>query len=112
MGKMKIKKGDTVRVIAGTDKGKEGKVLVVDTKNSRVVVEGINMATKHVKANGGQAQGGIIHKEAPIHVSNVMYLHDGVPTRLGVKREVEVKNGKEKTVAHRVAKKADGAVID
>lgn len=112
MGKMKIKKGDTVRVITGTDKGKEGKVLVVDTKNSRVIVEGINIATKHVKANGGQNQGGIVHKEAPIHVSNVMYLHDGVPTRIGVKREVEAKNGKEKTVAHRVAKKADGAVID
>ena len=112
MSTMKIKKGDTVRVIAGTDKGKEGKVLVVDHENSRVIVEGINMATKHLKGNGGQQQGGIVHKEAPIHVSNVMYLHDGVPTRLGVKREVEMKDGKKKTTLHRVAKKADGAVID
>lgn len=112
MGKLKIKKGDTVRVITGKDKGKEGKVLAVDVKNSRVIVEGVNLATKHLKANGGQQQGGIVHKEAPIHVSNVMYLHDGVPTRLGVKREVEVKDGKNKTVAHRVAKKADNAVID
>ena len=81
MSKLKIKKGDTVRVIAGKDKGKEGKILVVDRKTDRVIVEGVNMATKHVKPRGGVQQGGIVHQEAPIHVSNVMYLHEGKPTR-------------------------------
>ena len=66
MSKLKIKKGDTVRVIAGKDKGKEGKILVVDRKTDRVIVEGVNMATKHVKPRGGVQQGGIVHQEAPI----------------------------------------------
>ena len=83
MSKLKIKKGDTVRVIAGKDKGKEGKILVVDRKTDRVIVEGVNMATKHVKPRGGVQQGGIVHQEAPIHVSNVMYLHEGKPTKIG-----------------------------
>lgn len=82
MSKLKIKKGDTVRVIAGKDKGKEGKILVVDRKTDRVIVEGVNMATKHVKPRGGVQQGGIVHQEAPIHVSNVMYLHEGKPLSL------------------------------
>ena len=85
MSKIKIKKGDTVRVIAGKDKGKEGKVLVVDRKNERVIVEGVNMITKHVRQQNGMQQGGIVHQEAGIHVSNVMYLHEGKPTRLGIK---------------------------
>ena len=113
MSKMKIKKGDTVRVITGKDKGKEGKVLVVDKKNERVVVEGVNMITKHVKGNGVQ-QAGIVHQEAPIHVSNVMYLHEGQPVRLGVKVEVKEVDGKQKTVRTRVAKvkNAEPVVID
>ncbi len=112
MGKMKIKKGDTVRVITGKDKGKEGKVLAVDIQNSRVVVEGVNMATKHLRGNGVQ-QSGIVHKEAPIHVSNVMYVHEGKPTRLGVQREVtENKEGKKVTVVRRIAKQAENAVIE
>ena len=110
MGKLKIKKGDTVRVITGKDKGKEGKVLVVDMKNERVIVEGVNMATKHMKPNGAN-QGGIVHQEGPIHVSNVMYLHDGKPTRVGIKSEVKTVDGKEVTTRVRFAK-STGEVID
>ncbi len=69
---MHIKKGDTVVVIAGKDKGKKGKVLQVFPKKERVLVEGANMATKHQKPSQKVQQGGIVHQEAPIHVSNVM----------------------------------------
>ena len=74
---MKIKKGDTVKVIAGKDKDKEGKVLSVDAKNSKVVVEGVNMITKHAKPSAANQNGGIIQKEAPLDISNVMYLTFG-----------------------------------
>jgi len=70
---MHIKKGDTVIVTAGKDKGKTGKVLFAIPKTNRVIVEGVNMATKHQKPTAKVQQGGIIHQEAPIHVSNVMY---------------------------------------
>ena len=69
---LKIKKGDTVRVIAGKDKGKEGKVLSVDVKKNRVIVEGVNIVTKHVKPRKAGEAGGRIQQEAPIHVSNVL----------------------------------------
>ena len=75
MATNKIKKGDTVKVIAGKDKDKEGKVLHVDPKNHRVVVEGVNMVTKHTKPNAANQTGGIVKQEAPVDVSNVMYLH-------------------------------------
>lgn len=81
----KIKKDDMVKVIAGKDIDKEGKVLSVDAKNHRVVVEGVNMITKHTKPNMQNQQGGIIHQEGPIDVSNVMLLHKGEPTRVGFK---------------------------
>ena len=81
----KIKKGDTVRVIAGKDKGKEGKVLSVDVKKNTVTVEGVNEITKHVKPGYTSGQGGIITQEGPIHVSNVMYVHKGEATRVGFK---------------------------
>lgn len=68
---MHIKKGDTVIVIAGNDKGKKGKVLSVDNKKQRVIVENVRMVTKHQKPSMKVQQGGIIHMEAPIHVSNV-----------------------------------------
>ncbi len=83
MSALKIKKGDTVRVIAGKDVNKEGKVLDVNTKNNTVLVEGVNMVTKHTKPSAANQQGGIITKEAYIHVSNVMYLHKGKPARIG-----------------------------
>lgn len=70
---MRIKRGDTVKIIAGKDKGKTGEVLVVLPKSERLIVEGCNMITKHQKPNMQDNTGGIIHKEAPIHVSNVMY---------------------------------------
>lgn len=86
---VKIKRGDTVRVIAGKDKDKEGKVLSV--KDGRVIVEGINMITKHSKPSMSNQQGGIITKEAPIDLSNVMYLHKGEVTRIGYKMDGDKK---------------------
>ena len=100
---MKIKTGDTVKVIAGKDKDKEGKVLSVDKKTGRVVVEGVNMVTKHAKPSASSQQGGIINKEAPIDAANVMYVQNGKATRIGYK----VEDGKKV----RVAKKT-GEVID
>ena len=84
---MKIKKGDTVRVIAGKDKDKEGKVIAVNQKNAKIIVENINMITKHTKPSAANQNGGIVNQEAPIDASNVMYLHKGKPTRIGFKVE-------------------------
>ena len=98
---MKIKTGDTVKVIAGKDKDKEGKVLAV--KNGKVLVEGIGMVTKHTKPSAANQQGGIVNKEYFIDISNVMYLHKGKATRVGFKMD-----GDKKV---RVAK-ATGEVID
>ena len=88
---VKIKKGDTVKVIAGKDKDKEGKVLVVDPKKNRVIVEGVNMVTKHTKPSAANQAGGIVSKEAPIDLSNVMYLHKGQATRIGYKMDGDKK---------------------
>ena len=95
MSAMKIKKGDTVQVITGTDKGKEGKVVSIDAKNNKVVVEGVNMVSKHTKPNAQNQNGGIIRMEAPIDISNVMYVHKGKATKIGYKLE----NGKKSRVA-------------
>ena len=100
---MKIKKGDTGRVIAGADKDKEGKVIAVNHKKGTVIVEGVNMITKHTKPSMANQQGGIIHQEAPIDASNVMYVTEGKVSRIGFKME-----GDKKV---RVAK-ATGKVID
>ena len=91
MSAMKIKKGDLVKVIAGKDKDKEGKVTVVDHKNGKVVVEGINMMTKHTKPSAANQQGGIVTTEAPIDASNVMLVVDGKATRVGFKMEGDKK---------------------
>ena len=91
MSAYKIKKGDAVKVIAGKDKDKEGKVIAVDTKNHRVLVEGVNMVTKHTKPSAANQQGGIVETEAYIAVSNVMYLHKGQPTRIGFKMDGDKK---------------------
>ena len=88
---LKIKKGDTVKVITGKDKDKEGKVLSVDKKNAKVLVEGINVVTKHAKPSPANQNGGIIQKEAPIDISNVMYLHKGKATRVGFKMDGDKK---------------------
>ena len=82
---LKIKKGDTVKVIAGKDKDKEGKVIAVNAKKNTVTVEGINMVTKHTKPSMQNQAGGIVQEEAAIDVSNVMLLHNGQPTRVGFK---------------------------
>ena len=82
---LKIKKGDTVKVIAGKDKDKEGKVIAVNAKKNTVTVDGINMVTKHTKPSMQNQAGGIVQEEAAIDVSNVMLLHNGQPTRVGFK---------------------------
>lgn len=84
---MKIKKGDEVIVISGKNKGVTGKVIVADPKRERVIVEGVNLVKRHTKETNqgprGAKDGGIVTKEAPIHVSNVMLVEDGKPTRVG-----------------------------
>jgi large subunit ribosomal protein L24 len=82
---MKLKKGDTVVVIAGKDKGREGEVMTVLPKADKVIVSGVNLARKHQKARKQNEQGGIIDKDMPIHASNVMLVHKGKPTRIGYK---------------------------
>ena len=91
MASMKIKKGDMVKVIAGKDKDKEGKVIAVNKKDNTLLVEGINMVTKHTKPSMANQQGGIIHQEAPIDISNVMYVHKGETTRIGFKLDGDKK---------------------
>ena len=103
MSTMKIKKGDMVKVIAGAEKDKEGKVLSVNQKDGTVLVEGVNMLTKHTKPSMANQNGGIIHQEGPVHISNVMYIHNGKATRIGFKMD-----GDKKV---RVAK-STGEVID
>ena len=103
MSTMKIKKGDTVKVIAGKDKDKEGKVISVNPKKGAVLVEGVNMVTKHTKPSMSNQQGGIVNKEAWIDASNVMVMHEGKVTRVGFK----VEDGKKVRVA-----KTTGKVID
>ena len=91
MSMLKIKKGDTVKVIAGKDKDKEGKVIAIDQKDGKVVVEGVNMLTKHTKPSASNQNGGIIHQEGPIDISNVMYVHKGKATRVGIKMDGDKK---------------------
>ena len=83
MATLKIKEGDTVRVIAGKDKDKEGKVLAVNAKKGTVVVEGVNMIKRHLKPGKESQEGGIITQEGPINISNVMYVMNGQTTRVG-----------------------------
>ena len=103
MATSKIKKGDMVRVIAGGDVDNEGKVIAVDVKNHTVTVEGVNVAKRATKPSMTNQNGGIIEKELPIDISNVMLLHNNKPTRVGFK----VENGKKVRYA-----KSTGDVID
>ncbi len=91
--KMHIKKGDTVQVMAGDNKGKQGKVLKVEVSKQRAIVEGVNICKKATKPNAQNPQGGIVEKEAPIHVSNLMVLDpkSGQPTKVGRKANAEGK---------------------
>ncbi len=93
MKKFKIKSGDTVRVMSGKDRGKTGTVIKVIRDKDRVLVEGVNIVTKRVKPTAENPQGGLVEKEAPIHISNVMLVDPkkGVPTRVGYK----IKDGKK-----------------
>jgi large subunit ribosomal protein L24 len=107
--RIRIKKNDTVKVIAGKDKGKTGRVLEINLEKGRVLVEGVQMVKRHTRPNPArQIKGGIAEREAPIHVSNVMLTtSNGVPTRIGFK--VETTGGKARRV--RVARKT-GEVLD
>ena len=91
MSALKIKKGDTVQVIAGSEKGKDGKVLAVNVKKNTILVENVNMVSKHVKPSASNQNGGILRKEAPLHISNVMLLVDGQTTRVGFRMEGDKK---------------------
>lgn len=87
--KLNIRKGDTVKVIAGDSKGQQGKVLSISMTTKRIIVEGLNMVSKHTKPNATNTEGGIIKKEAPMHISNVMLIDpkSGKATRVGRKRD-------------------------
>ncbi|MGE5424808.1 MAG: 50S ribosomal protein L24 [Syntrophothermus sp.] len=93
MQKLHIKKGDTVMIIAGDSRGQQGKVLDVHTSTSRAIVEGVNLVSKHTKPNAKSPQGGIIKKEAPVHISNLMVIDgSGKPTRTGRKLDKKDKS--------------------
>ena len=106
MANIRIKKGDTVRVIAGKDKGKDGKVIAVNHKNNTLLVEGVNMITKHTKPSAANQQGGIVRQEGPIQASNVMYLYNGEPARI----QYQIVDGKKVRAAK--VKDAEAVVID
>ncbi len=99
---MKIKKEDNVIIIAGNNNGKTGKVLKVFPKDQKVIVEGVNIQKRHTKPNQQNPQGGIIEKEAPIHVSNVMLIDPKTnePTRVGGKIIIDEKTGKKRRVRY------------
>lgn len=99
---MRVKKGDTVVVIAGKDKGKKGLVLNVNPKTDKVVVEGINIITKHQKPSAQNQQGGIVEKEAPIHISNIMPFD--AEAGKGVRVKFEMKDGKKVRVSAKSGK--------
>ena len=91
--KLNIKKGDTVMVIAGDSKGQQGRVLVVNAEKEKILVEGVNMVSKHARPTNKTPKGGIIQKEAPIHISNLKVIDgNGKPTRVG--RKIDEKTNK------------------
>ena len=91
MTKLKIKTGDTVKVIAGDHKGEEGKVVKVNVDKNRAIVEGVNMISKHTKPSAENPQGGIVKREASINISNLMLVENGVPTKVGYRMEGDKK---------------------
>ena len=92
MSKLKLKKGDTVRVISGESRGQEGKIVSIDTAKNRAIVEGVNMVSKHTKPSAKNANGGIVKQEGSIHVSNLMFVEAGKTVRIG--RVVNTKTNK------------------
>ena len=101
---MKIKKGDTVQVTTGNDAGKTGRVIKVYLDKDRIIVEGVNIVKKHARPTQDNPQGGIMEKEASIHISNIMLVVGGKPTRVGFK---SLENGKKVKFA-----KSTGEVIN
>jgi large subunit ribosomal protein L24 len=102
MIKLKIKTGDKVRVIAGDHKGEEGKIIKVIIESNKAIVEGVNMISKHTKPSASSPQGGIVKKEAALHISNLMLVEDGKTTRVGYRTENDKKV--------RFSKKSDKAI--
>ena len=99
---MNVKNGMNVRVIRGNHKGQEGKILYVYPKKERIIIEGINLIKRHTRPSQDNPQGGIVEKEGSIHVSNVMVVHGGKPTRIGYKKledgsktRISIRNGEE-----------------
>ena len=99
-----MKKNDTVKVISGTYKGKTGRIIKILTCKTKVIVEGINQVKKHVRPNQENPQGGIIEKELPVHISNLMLIYKGKPVKVGFK---VLKDGKKTRI-----NKVDGNTID
>ena len=104
MSKLKLKKGDTVRVISGESRGQEGKIEAIDTKKMRVTIEGVNMISKHTKPSAKNADGGIVKQEGTIHFSNLMFVEGGKTVRIG--RKVNEKSGK----IERISKKTKAVI--
>ncbi len=104
--KLKIKKGDRVVVITGRDKGKQGEVLKVLPKESRAIVQGVNLAKRHTRPSAADPSGGILDKELPIHVSNIAHIDpkSGKPTRVGFKL---LEGGRKVRVARRSGETID-----
>ncbi len=102
MGSIKLKTGDTVRVMSGTDKGKDGKIVKMILSKNRAIVEGLNMVSKHRKPSANNPQGGIEKIEASIHISNLMLVENNKPVRVGFRFE----DGKK----IRFSKKSDKAI--
>lgn len=91
MIKLKIKTGDSVKVIAGDHKGEEGKIVKIFVDKNKAIVEGVNMISKHTKPSADNPQGGIIKKEAALHISNLMLVENGATTRVGYRMEGDKK---------------------
>src|SRR4030095_5918647 len=107
---LKLKKNDRVKILSGNNKGKEGKILKIYRAKNRVIVEGVNIIKRHTKPNQKNPQGGITQKEAPIHMSNVMFIDPkaGEPTRLGM-QVIEEESGKKKRM--RYGKKSGEIIV-
>jgi large subunit ribosomal protein L24 len=104
MSKIKLKKGDTVKVISGEARGAQGKIVSIDTKKSRAIVEGVNMISKSEKPSAKNTNGGIVKKEGSIHISNLMFVEGGKTVRLG--KKTDEKTGK----SIRISRKTKEAV--
>ena len=104
MSKIKLKKGDTVKVLTGEARGQQGKIVTIDLKNERAIVEGVNMISKSEKPSAKNTNGGITKKEGSIHISNLMFVEGGKGVRLG--RKMNEKSGK----LERISKKTKEAV--